>query len=77
MTDRPKNHFRRLLPYGLIWGLFTGGVVHLWSHGFTLGPGTAAYLGTLVAIWGGAGILWAYLTAKFSRRKTIHEKEVS
>lgn len=74
MTDRPKNHFIRLIPYGLAWGAFSGIALHIWQHGFSAGPATLKYVLTSALIWGGAGILWAFLTAKFSKRKTTHEK---
>lgn len=77
MTDRPKNHFRRLVPYGLIWGFFTGVFVHILGSGFTWVPGTVKYWATFALIWTAAGLLWAYLTAKFSKRKTSNGKEVS
>lgn len=70
MNDRPKHHFARLIPFGLAWGAFTGGILHIWNHGLSLGPATLGYLATMVVIWGGAGILWAFLTSKFSKPKT-------
>jgi len=36
-----------------------------------------AYWLTLALIWGGAGLLWAYLTAKYSKRKTPNSKPSS
>ena len=76
MSDRPKHHFRRLVPFGLIWGFFTGIVLHFWWNGFTFNQGLAYWL-TLALIWGGAGLLWAYLTAKYSKRKTPNSKPSS
>jgi len=73
MTERPKNHFRRLIPYGLIWGWSTGIVLHLWQNGLSLGPGGAKYWIVLAVVWSSAGLLWAYLTSKFSKRKTNSE----
>ena len=77
MTDRPKNHFRRLIPYGLTWGAFTGAFVHFVGSGFTWGAASTAYWIVFVLIWGLAGTLWAFLTAKYSKRKTNRNEDVS
>jgi|GEM_PF-3184429 len=76
MNERPKNHFRRLVPYGLIWGATTGLVLHIWWHGLNFSK-PMMYWATLIVIWGAAGLLWAYLTSKFSKPKSNSNKEVS
>ena len=77
MTERPQNHFRRLVPYGLFWGAGMAIFYHIWSHGFSLGPNTLGYWISLVVIWCSAGMLWAYLTAKYSKPKTNNNEDIS
>ncbi len=73
MTDRPKHHFLKLLPYGLVWGFMTGVFVHFVGSGFSWSSASTGYWITFFLIWALAGAFWAYLTSKFSKRKTGSE----
>ncbi len=60
------SRFKKLVPFGLFWGFATGFIVHFIGAG---GTGSSYWI-IFVIVWTLAGLLWAYLLARFTKSKS-------
>lgn len=70
VSKRAPNNSKKMIPYGLLWGAFTGGGLHLWNHGFSTGGYGMGLALFTIGLWGGTGLIWAWIVVSLANRRT-------